>query len=422
MDPIVLRAVQRAAVAFLVTLVVGSGVVFAIDSAGGDGEVAGSPSASADPDGNGEGEGPTAPSTPNAYLVWIAGGIPENAAAELTTIRRVQKAAVATAGVGWLTRSLDADGEVVDAPESPYMVPLEVTGIDPRAFSSFLPRGEHRDLVRGLGADQVILSSSSARRRGLGEGATLELAPGLQLGVAGVVPDQLVGGYEVVVVRQTAERLGAGHDVVRYALLRMRKNRTPPVERVAADVEELVAREVRDPAIEVRAPGETELLRAHDGSATAGALKKRFGEFTAYPTNAGTLEFDDAWFEEQIDTRQVPRIGTAMCHKKTLTVLRRAMAEIDLEAPLGDIGPCWEDDWGPGMAQGPLPSALWGASIRLNVSLNRPGIPPLMDARIVETMQAWGFRWAGDDAYPDGSLFEYLRPPPRGEAAPSPTD
>ena len=424
MDPTVVRAVQRAVAAFLVTFVLGSGVVYAIGRATGDEAADGStPTSSAGPgDGDGTGGG-TPATTPLAYLVWMPGGFPEAPVAELATIPRVRRTTVATAGVGWLTRSVDADGEVVDAPASPFAVPIEITGVDPAAFASFLPTGEARDLLRELSADQVILSASSAKRRGLGPGATLEFDPGgFEVEVAGVFPDVLVGGYEAVVVRSTAERLGAG--LPRYALLKMRKGATPTAVRVTEDVVELMERAVRDPAVEVRAPGETELLRAHDRSPTPTTLKRRFGEFTAYAASSTALAIDDTWVEDNIEAREVPRLGTITCHRKTSFLLRKAMSEVAIDIDLGDFGGCFDETWRPDMPQGTLPAALWGASVRLSVGLNRPGFPPFLDDRIVETMTAWGFRWAGNDAYPDGSLFEYLQPPPRddADATPSPTD
>jgi hypothetical protein len=419
-DPTVVRALQRAIAAFVVTFVVGSGVVLAIDTAGDDGVVADDPGTSVGPSGdNGSTAAPA--TTPEAYLVWMPSGIPDASAAELTTLPRVRRAALATASVAWLTRSIDEDGEVVDAPDAPFAIPLEVTGIDPAAFSSFLPAGEDRDLIRSLAADQVILSSSSAKRRGLGVGSTMEFEPGVELGVVGVVPDVLVGGYEAVVVRRTAETMGA--DLARYALLRTNKGQTPSRERITNDVTELVEAEVRAPAIEVRMPGDTPLLRAHDRSPTPSTLKRRFGEFTAFPTSEGRLDIDDEWIDANIMSREIERVGTVSCHKKVLALLRKAMAEVPIEASLGDIGDCFDESWTPDMPQGILPAALWGASIHVNVSLNRPGFPPFLDDRIVETMTAWGFRWAGEDAYPDGSLFESLAAPPReGSVSPSPTD
>jgi hypothetical protein len=278
-------------------------------------------------------------------------------------------------------------------------------------------------MIRELAPDQAILSTSAAKRRGLGPGAHLEFGE-LDLEVAGVVPDVLIGGYEVLLTRATAEqRLGAS---TRYALLRMQAGATPTSERLTADVLELlelIGTGGREPAIEVRAPGDTELLRAYDRSLPPSALKRRFGEFTAYPVSGSSLDIQDDWVDDNIEEREVPRLGTVTCHRKTSFLLRKAMAEVPVDADIGDVGDCYDTTWTPTMPQGTLPAALWGASIRLHVSVNTPGDPPLLDARVVETMAAWGFRWAGLDAYPDGSLFEYLQPPPKDDDAdPSPTD
>ena len=417
MDPNVVRALQRAVAAFVVTFVVGSGVVFAMNAAGDGGADASSPSPSTDPT---EPGGGTVAGVPDAYLLWMPEGFPEGVGESLTTLPRVRRVAVAAAGVAWLTRSVDEDGEVVDAPGSPDTIPLEITGVDPRAFAWFLEPGDHQDTISALEPDQAILSTSSAKLRGLAPGGRLEFDGGIALEVSAVLPDVVMGSYEAMVTRATADRLGA---LPRYALLRMRQGATPGAERVTNDVIALLEEQVREPAVEVRTPDQVELLRAFDDSLPPIVLKRRFGEFTGSWGGGSSLAIDDAWQDEHIETRDVPRLGTVTCHTKTLYLLRKAMAQVPEEAPLGDIGECFDPTWTPSMPQGTLPAALWGASIRVNVALNQPGNPPLLDGRIVETMARWGFRWAGLDAYPDGSLFEFVRrPEPDDAPTQSPTD
>jgi hypothetical protein len=410
--------VQRAVVAFLVTFVVGSGVVFAMNAAGEEGTAAASPSSSADPS---EPGGGTDAVIPNAYLVWMPEGFPDGLGEVLPSLEGVRRVTVASAGVAWLTRSLDENGQEVDAPEIGFTVPLEVTGIDPRAFARFLEPGADRDAIGALEPDQAILSASAARLRGLGPGARLEFDGGVELAVAAVLPDAAVGAYELVVTRATAETLEVAP---RYALLRMSAGESPSAERVTADVLALMPSGAGDPAVEVRTPGQTDLLRAFDRSLPPVALKRRFGEFTAsWDGFSANLVIDDEWQDERIVTKEVPRLGEVRCNKKTLSLLRKAIAQVPEETPLGDVGECFDTTWAPTLPQGTLPAALWGASIRLNVALNTPGNPPSMVAEIREPMKRWGFRWAGLDAYPDGSLFEYVRPPERADTAtPSPTD
>jgi hypothetical protein len=419
MDPTVRYALQRAVVAFLITFVVGSGLVFAVDRVGGDGAAEASPTGTASPSPDQPDRPPAV--TPEAHLLWVAGGFPGGFGEELTTVRGVRRASVATAGVGWLTRSLDADGSVVDEPTAPYMVPLEVTGIDTSTFAAFLPQGPRRQLVLGLEPDQALLSQSEARLRGLRRNATLVFDGGIELTVAGILPDVLMGAYEVMTPRATAERLGA--DLPRYALLRVRAGAAATAEELRGPLLELLGTYVRQPALEVRLPGETELLRAHDRSLPPITLKRRFGEFAAHPDaqEPNDLDLDPAWVESELESREIVRLGTVRCHRKTLFVLRQAMQQMSTAASLGAIGPCFDDTWSPRMRQGTLPAALWGAAIRLNTALNLPGNPPLMDGRIVEAMTAWGFRWAGNDAFPDGALFEFVRTASEREATPTPS-
>jgi hypothetical protein len=390
-------------VAALVTFVIGSATVVALDRSAGSGADRGaSPTAGASPS-------PEVPAVvPVAYLVWVPGGFPGTTEERLTTVRPIAQAAVATAGVGWLTRSADAEGTVVDAPADPPSIPVEVTGIDPGTFAGFLPEGPARRLVAALGPREAILSRSSAKLRGLGAGATLTFAPGVEVEVAGVLPDVLVGAYEVVLRRATAERIGV--DLPRYALLAPREGASPTAARIQRGVEELLATATRRPIVEVRAPGETELLRAHDRSLPPIVLKQRYGEFAAAPATdpPRTLVIDPEWMRRWLRTATVPRLGTIQCHRRFLTPLRRAMRDLDPALDVGEVGACFDPSWRPDDPQGTLPPWLWGAAIRISTTLNQPGTPPLLDARIVEAMQAHGFRWAGRDAYPDGSLFEAL--------------
>jgi len=407
------RALLRGIAASVVTFIVGSGAVFAMQRIGqGDTEAPPSQPGPSEPPND---PGPAKATTPEAHLVWVPGGFPDGFGEELTTLRLVKQAAVATSGVGWLQRSFEADGDQVDAPASPFMVPLDTTGIDTNTFASFLPRGPQRRLVLALQPGQAILSEAAAALRGLGEGATLGFAPDLDVTVVGTLPDVVMGAHEVLLPRTTAERIGVS--IPRYALLRVRGQ--PTEIELAEALTELAARHTRQALLEVRLPGETRYLRAHDGSVPPITLKRRFGEFTAYPNpqEQDDLDLDPAWVEQNIETREIPRLGSVQCHRKTLSVLTKAMAEMSAAVSLGTIGACFDDTWAPDMRRGTLPAALWGASIRLNVSLNVPGQPPLIDGRIVETMTAWGFRWAGNDVYPDGALFEFLQAPSRDDGA-----
>jgi hypothetical protein len=72
-----------------------------------------------------------------------------------------------------------------------------------------------------------------------------------------------------------------------------------------------------------------------------------------------------------------------------------------------DVGQCFDPAYTLHDPSGPLTPADWGVSIRLNPSSNPPGEQPTMPKSIIQEMYKVGFGWAGNDAYPQGSLFRY---------------
>src|SRR6188472_2524149 len=158
MDALLRRALLRGLVTFIVVMFLGSALVSAFGSDGsGDGATTSStaPAPSATP---------PAPA-PQAWLAWVPGGLPPGFGDLVSTVTDVTASTTATADTAWMTASFDAEGDGVDQPKAPWMIPLDVTGVEP-TFSSFIPEPE-RQLVQNLGADEGILSESEAHLRGL---------------------------------------------------------------------------------------------------------------------------------------------------------------------------------------------------------------------------------------------------------------
>ena len=101
----------------------------------------------------------------------MPGGLPPGYGDLVSTVPDVTASTTATADIAWMTASLDANGDGVDQPEPPMMIPMDVTGVDP-TFATFIPEPE-RQLVQNLRPGEGILSESEANLRGLGTGATL---------------------------------------------------------------------------------------------------------------------------------------------------------------------------------------------------------------------------------------------------------
>jgi D-alanyl-D-alanine carboxypeptidase len=406
-NDLIRRALIKAFSAFAAILLVGVAVVFAAGRLGTDHTATagstpgGSPSSDATP--------PSA--TPDAFLAWVPGGLPSGFGERLASLRLVRGASVAKAGVSWMTRSLDAAGDPVDQPSAPYSIPLDTTGVDVATFAPFLPKGPQRGLVARLHAGESVLSETASTLRGLGEGATLEFDTGPDLTVAGILPDVLMGGYELLVPLGTGELLGITSDA--YALFRPGTADQPTVEDVQDQLRSLVSPSARYPAVEVRAPGTTTYLRANDAVPPPASYKERFGEFSALidTTENHDLDLETSWVDTHTETRTLPVFGTVQCAPRVLFFLKQAAAALADQGAtdaVTEVGDCFADTWIPGNPEGALTPHLWGAAIDVNGFANPPGEQPDLDDRVVEAMQSSGFAWGGDAAWPEGDHFVFV--------------
>jgi hypothetical protein len=402
MDALTRQALIRALIAFTAVLVLGSAGVLAVESLRGSGPVEASPSPTVSTS--------VQPSLPGTWLVWVPSGLPEGFGEQLTVVPAVDEVTVATADIAWMSGSADDDGVPVDTPDEPYLIPIDATGVEP-AFASFVPTPE-RNLVADLGPGHAILSESAAKLRGLGTGATMTFTGDEEVEIVGTLPDEFMGGYELLLTRPAAERIGVTHE--RYALFRVRGNADPDAGRLAALFLPYVPAEFPYGNVEVRAPGQARYLRANDRELPPVLLKQRFGEFSAIPDlqAPGPLEVDPAWVSQRIATHDVPVIGSVTCHEQALRALRRAMDDLlgtgraDLVQGVGD---CYEAVADPGDPDGPLTAKAFGGAIELNPATNAPGDAPDQPRRVRAVLAKAGFGWGGVDAFPQGALFRWTR-------------
>src|SRR5207344_302831 len=140
MDDLSRSALIRAATTFVVVLVAGATLVYGANRIGG---LSTSSSSSPTP---GATSSSTPPATPEAWLAWVPGGMPSGFAESLTAIPAIGDTTTATADIAWLTASRKADGTTVDSPPSPYMIPIDTTGVEP-SFASFLPQPERTEVA-----------------------------------------------------------------------------------------------------------------------------------------------------------------------------------------------------------------------------------------------------------------------------------
>jgi hypothetical protein len=199
MDALERRALVRGVVTFVAVALIGSTIVW----------LGGRTGAGSSPPSHATGPPPSASAqapTPEAWLTWVPGGLASGFGDLVSTVPDITAATTATADIAWMTASLDANGDGVDQPDPPWMIPIDTTGVDP-TFAAFLPEPE-RQLVENLRPGQGILSESEANLRRLGTGSTLLFQGGQKLDIVGTLPDALMGAYELLVPRETGLKIG----------------------------------------------------------------------------------------------------------------------------------------------------------------------------------------------------------------------
>jgi hypothetical protein len=401
MDALERRALIRGLVTFVAVALIGSTVVWL----GGRTDAGSSPRASS----TGSTPSVSAPApTPEAWLAWVPGGLPSGFGDLVSTVPDVTAVTTATADIAWLTASLDANGDGVDQPQPPWMIPMDTTGVDP-TFASFLPQPEGQ-LVQNLQPGEGILSESEANLRGLGTGSTLLFRGGQKVDIIGTLPDALMGAYELLVPRETGLKIGVITE--RYVLFHVRANASVTADDLIPAFRDLLPVQTPYPAVEVRAPGDTQYLRANDRVMPPLFLKETFEEFQAHPdtSNPGHLVIEPRWVQDHIQSATVPVLGSIVCNAQILPLLKRAIhaiAAAGQTSSITDVGLCYAPVSALHDPSGPLTPADWGVSIQLNASSNPPGEQPTMPKAIVQQMYKVGFGWAGNDAYPQGALFRY---------------
>lgn len=402
------RALIAGISAFVAVTVAGSVLVTLIQRAEADGQ-AGSPTPS-----TGTSSSPLPPTGPavDAYLAWVPGGLPAGYGGKIAALPTIDRVAVVAQDNVWMTSSLDKDGNLVDEPPDPYMIPIDAAAIDQAAYARFLPP-ETRSVVANLQDGQAILGQTSSKLRHLGPGGVMTFLGGASVTVIGILPDQLVGAAEVVVTRATGAAIGVLQN--RYVLFQPETGLQPSDTRLENRFRALLPPDVQYPVVQVRAPGETKYLRQGDAVLPPALIKRRFGEWAGRPQpgDAGYIEIDPAWVQERIVTAELPVVGRVSCNRKLIPQLRGALEEVVAEGLTSTIhvyNGCFSSRFVLRSPSASISHHAWGIAIDVNADTNRFGTPPTQDPLLVAIMQRWGFGWGGDWIVPDGMHFEYLHP------------
>jgi hypothetical protein len=331
---------------------------------------------------------------PDLVVVWTRDHLGPDVV-ELLSDRVEAMAVVRRATVG-LTASWTQSGNTVDELDDGWSIPLDVIAFDPGGYGNLVGS----DAISSLGDGEVLLGATSAELRGLGPGARLGFGD-VELVVAGVVGDEVLGAAEAAVTIATGDRIGVVTD--RYIVARF----SEPADAVARWLEART-----DAPVRLRPASDATFLRNADAVLPQVLIKETFGEFATRP-RGDSFEVDPRWFADHIVTTELPLIGKLTCHEAVLAPLEEILTDLDgrqrFEAVItpSRFQGCWNPRYI--RSTGDLSHHTWGIAVDLSASGTGD---PAIDRELSEVFEDHGFTWGGAWLVADDGHFEYLEPDP----------
>jgi hypothetical protein len=252
----------------------------------------------------------------------------------------------------------------------------------------------------------VVLAATEAHLRNVTVGGTITLSDKRTYPVTAVVPDQVLGGYEMAssdqVIKVPAKQPAA------YLLV-------AGMTDVAA-LQKVMKAQLPTRTVRVRASTTNGFLSSYDTVLTQLEIKRRFGEFSLKTAADGAFVPDSTWISAWITTATITQLGPVQCNKAILPDLTAAMKEITADK-LGSLihtgdfqyeGGCFAPRVARFSDGGSVSSHSWGIAVDINVDVNPLGGKPHQDPRLVAIMAKHGFTWGGKWLRPDGAHFEWV--------------
>jgi D-alanyl-D-alanine carboxypeptidase len=252
----------------------------------------------------------------------------------------------------------------------------------------------------------VVLASTEAELRRAKVGDTVTMSDNRTFPVTAVVPDQVLGGYEMAASDQVLPV--PAKQPAAYLLVGGMKD--------TAALQAVMKAQLPTRTVRVRARTANGFLSSYDTVLTQLEIKRRFGEFSLKEGSQGVLIPDTSWIDNWIQTKTITQLGTVECNKAIMPDLTAAMQEITADK-LGSLidtadfqyeGGCFAPRVARFSDGGSLSAHSWGIAIDINVNVNPLGGKPHQDPRLVAIMAKHGFTWGGRWLRPDGAHFEWV--------------
>lgn len=306
---------------------------------------------------------------------------------------------------------------VVQAPPEGFSFPMGTTVLP----SDVVGRTMGRNVSQHLAPDALVMGALSASLRGAQAGDSALLVGGSGAGVwfrvAAVLPDEQVGGTELLMSAEAGDRLGIARlsRVVMWGF----------PSRAAIDAS-LAANGLVSTAIRIRRSWDP---ADPDDTIGMARTKAALGEFAYRVNGDGSVSQDGAWVNASLPGGRELLNGSipirARCHNAVKPAIQAALAEI-AAAGLGGVinvsdanlaGGCHLARFNrltPDSALGFLSRHSWGMAIDTNTQGSCQGCaPPDFATRpggcqAVQIFRKYGFAWGGNFLTPDGMHFEWV--------------
>ena len=303
---------------------------------------------------------------------------------------------------------------VIQRPPAGFSLPMGATVLAPEAIGATMGR----DVSALLGSDALIMGKTSADLRGARAGDSVQLVAAwgavVWFRVAGVFPDERVGGAELLMSPSAADRLGITD--LRRAIL------WNPSSQAAMN-SALFGNGLVSTSIRIRRSWDPPDPDNTIGMARTKAL---LGEFAYRVNSNGSVSQDSAWQAASLPSgrREIGLGIRARCHLVVEPALKAALAEAAMRGVswtinVGDAnlaGGCHYPRFNrltPNSSLGFLSRHSWGMALDTNTRGSCQGCIPdfsrtTAGCTVVQIFRKYGFAWGGNFLTPDGMHFEYV--------------
>jgi hypothetical protein len=301
-------------------------------------------------------------------------------------------------------------GAVVDAPPSGLRIPFTVTSMPPAALLGMMGR----DVSGVLRDDTLVMGATTAGLRGAQAGDRVDLVAAdgsvRTMTIAGVLPDDRIGGTELLMTDAAAGSLGI----------------TTSTRVVIWGIGSRPAFDAAVAAAGLPGRRETRIIRSWDppnpdSTLSTSQTKALLGEFAYAPTAGDSIVQEAAWQAANLPpgrellSNAIPI--RARCHVRLAGDLRAALDEIAASGLSGAIdvanantyGGCHNPRYNRINGElGVISRHAWAQALDVNTVTNCQGCRPQMNCDVVRIFRKHGFAWGGNFLRTDGMHFEWV--------------